>query len=147
MTDTRMPSAELQSVREYLGLTNDALARMLSVNPRTLRSWESGREPIPRRVREEVEAIEHFTSQAVDAIVDDLEDSHDSIIAVVRTDDEFALERPEEAARGFTARWWRHVCARVARKVPGLIIVAADEFEAIVDEAVEAELRDQLRNE
>lgn len=142
MTDTRMPSAELQTVREYLGLTLDALAHLLTVNPRTVRAWESGRDLIPTRIREEVEAIEDYTARVVAHVVTELDDTQDAIIAVARTDEDFAAERPEQAREGYTARWWRHVAARVAHEVPGLVIVAPDEYEAIIEEAVEAELRD-----
>jgi len=143
-SDTRMPSAELQTVREYLGLTIDAMARLLHVNPRTVRSWEAGRDPIPTRIREEVEAIEAYTAEVVGHVVGELNDAADAIIAVYRTNDDFARERPDLAADGFTARWWRHVVARVAHEVPGLVIVSPDEVEDIIEEAVEAELRDGL---
>ena len=60
-----MDGGELQTVREYLGLTIESLAGILGVNPRTVRSWEAGRDPIPERIRVEVEAVEQSTAEAV----------------------------------------------------------------------------------
>lgn len=124
--DGRMTGGELQTVREYLGLTGDALAAMLGVNPRTLRAWEAGRDPIPERVREEVEQIEADTAAAVGELVAALEDMRDPAVAVYRTDADMHAARPD--ATHLTARWWRHVAARAAHEVPGLLIGTADEL-------------------
>ncbi len=40
MSDTMSP-AEVSALRHMMGLSMDALARLLGVNPRTVRSWES----------------------------------------------------------------------------------------------------------
>jgi transcriptional regulator with XRE-family HTH domain len=127
MDDERMTGGELQTVREYLGLTGDALSGMLGVNPRTLRSWEQGRDRIPVRVREEVERIENLTAAAVGELVTALEDARDPAVAVYRTDAELTAARPDAAHLG--ARWWRHVVARAATEVPGVVIGTRDELE------------------
>ena len=43
MSGTMSP-AEVSALRHMMGLSMDAFARMLGVNPRTVRSWESGRD-------------------------------------------------------------------------------------------------------
>lgn len=43
MSDTMSP-AEVSALRHMMGLSMDAFARLLGVNPRTVRSWESGRD-------------------------------------------------------------------------------------------------------
>jgi transcriptional regulator with XRE-family HTH domain len=53
----RITGAEFAAYRHLIGLTVDELASALRVNPRTARSWESGRDPIPARVAEELEAL------------------------------------------------------------------------------------------
>lgn len=53
-TDERMAGAELAVTRHLLGLSVDDLADELEVNPRTVRSWEQGRDPIPDRVPDEL---------------------------------------------------------------------------------------------
>lgn len=122
MTD-RMDPGELQTVREYLGLTTEVLAAMLGVRHDTVRRWESGRDPIPERVREDVEQIEEYTAQAVDELVVALEDARDPAVRVYRTDAQMHEARPDVAH--LPARWWRHVVARAVEDVPGVRIVSA----------------------
>ncbi len=43
----------MRAAREYLGLTGGHFAKMLCVNPRTVRSWEQGRDPARGRIRPE----------------------------------------------------------------------------------------------
>ncbi len=123
-----MTGGELQMVREYLGLSGDALAGMLQVNPRTLRSWESGREPIPERVRLEVEQVEDDTARAVGELVAALCDMRDPAVVVYRSDADLHAARPDAAH--LTARWWRQVAARACEEVPGVLVGTADELGA-----------------
>lgn len=123
--DERMDGGELQAVREYLGLTGEHLARLLGVNPRTVRAWESGRDLIPERIREEVEAIEAATAVAVGELVAALSDARDPAVAVYRSDAALHAARPDTAH--LPARWWRHVVIRAATEVPGVVIVTAGE--------------------
>jgi len=117
----RMTGAELQVVREWLGLTIEALAGMLQVNPRTIRSWEAGRDPIPERIRDEIAEIEAITAQAVTELVDALRYTRDTVVAVYRRDEDMHADRPDTAH--LPARWWRHVVARAVHEVPGVEIV------------------------
>lgn len=111
-------------VREYLGLTIEALAAMLAVNPRTIRSWEAGRDPIPERIRVEVEQVEQLTADAVGELVAALQDAADVSVRVYRRDEDMHAARPDTAH--LPARWWRHVVARACEEVPGVVIVSAD---------------------
>lgn len=116
-----MTPAELRVTREFLGLTGDCLAAILDVNPRTVRSWEQGRDPIPDRIRVEVEHIEHVTATAVGELVAALEQTADPTVTVYPTDADMHRARPDTAH--LTARWWRHVVARACLEVPGVDIV------------------------
>lgn len=119
----RMDPGELRTVREYLGLTLDALAGILAVRLDTLRRWESGRERIPYRVREEVEKVEADTAAAVGELVAALQDAADPAVLVYPSDEAMHLARL--GTEHLTARWWRHVVARAAGEVPGVVIRSA----------------------
>lgn len=121
-TQERMDPGELQMVREALGLTTRHLAAMLGVRDDTVRKWESGHGPIPHRVREEVEQIEHDTAAAVDELVAALRDARDPTARVYRTDEAMHAARPDMAH--LPARWWRHVVYRAVSEVPGVRIVS-----------------------
>src|SRR5699024_9625820 len=100
------------------------------VQPRTLRAWERSRDPIPHRVREKVEAVEQMTARAVGQVVEALKNARDPAIAVYRTNADLHAARPDTTQ--LTARWWRHVVARAAHEVPGVVIGTADEIEDAV---------------
>lgn len=119
----RMDPAELQSIREYLGLSASHLAGILGVRNDTLRRWESGREPIPFRVREELEQIEAMTSRCVHEVVVALRDARDVTVAVYRSDKDMHAARPDMAH--LPARWWRHVVMRACEQVEGVEIITA----------------------
>ena len=53
----RMTPAEWAASRRLTGLTLDQLAAELHVNPRTVRSWEQGRDPIPAGAAEQIDAL------------------------------------------------------------------------------------------
>ncbi|MEU0991242.1 DUF1870 family protein [Streptomyces sp. NPDC005953] len=122
--DERMTDAEFRVVREFLGLTGDWLAAHLKVNPRTVRSWEQGRAPIPDGVRLRMEELEATTAATIGKAVKQLLDVSNPGVAVYRTDAEYHAAHPTV---GYPASWHRAVVARVAQEVPGLSIVYADQ--------------------
>ena len=108
VTQARMVPAELRARREYLGLTQDALGVALArdgapVRGDTIRRWESGREPIPYRVPDQIEAVERRT----DAFIEALRDNTDEQV-FYDTDVEARFISIDWA----TARWWRHCIIR-----------------------------------
>lgn len=50
----RMPAATFAAWLHLLGMSAAEAADTFSVNPRTIRAWSTGRDPIPRRVPHEV---------------------------------------------------------------------------------------------
>lgn len=121
--DERMDPAELRMVREYLGLTNEVLAGILGIRNDTVRRWETGRDPIPYRIREEIEAIEERTAVAVGELIDVLNDAGDPVVGIYPSDADLHAARPDMSH--LSARWWRHVVARACQEVPGVQIKTA----------------------
>ena len=68
--DERMTPAELRVVREWLGLTGEALGLLIGVQDRTVRRWEAGQDRIPDGARLDIERLEFFAVAAVDALVE-----------------------------------------------------------------------------
>ncbi|MDX3232566.1 hypothetical protein [Streptomyces sp. ME19-01-6] len=119
--DDPLNPAELRSAREYLSLTGDHLAKLLGVNPRTLRSWEQGRDPIPGRVRPEIAELKAATDKAVADMAEAWGEGQPLI--TYRDDDEY-----KAANRGgrWTASWHRRVCVRAAEQTGARIDYAED---------------------
>lgn len=133
--DERMTPAELRVVREFLGLTPEALASLLKVSARTVRHWEAGKYAIPDGVRLEVEGAEEYTARNVTAAIEQFMDVPDPTVVTFATDAEFQAANPDSP---MTAQWHRAVIARVAQEVPALSIVyvdAVDPAEAAVHQA------------
>ncbi|MFE9769496.1 helix-turn-helix domain-containing protein [Streptomyces sp. NPDC005808] len=108
-----LTTAELRTAREQLGLTGDHLAKRLGVNPRTLRSWEQGRDQVPGRIRPEIAELKADTSKAVADMVAGIEGEDDPVLFTFRSDEEYLA-----AHRGgrWSAAWHRQVCARAAEQ-------------------------------
>lgn len=126
--------AEVRIAREYLGLNGDKMADKLGVNPRTLRSWEQGRDSVPGRIRPEIAEMKATTDAAVAKLVATLDDSGDDTLVTFRNDDEYAAWVRDtswsEGWHGWSASWHRQVCARAAAKAGARIDYADSEDEA-----------------
>lgn len=121
-----MTDAELKVVREWLGLSGDWLAGHLGVSPRTVRHWEYGRHPIPDGVRLAVEALEQTTEDFVSGVAAQLVGVPDAVVITYRNDAEYHAAHPEVV---FPASWHRAATVRVARRVPGLVVVYGGQVE------------------
>ncbi|MFI8191409.1 helix-turn-helix domain-containing protein [Streptomyces sp. NPDC085946] len=134
-----LTAAEVRIAREYLGLTGDKLAEKLGVNPRTLRSWEQGRDPVPGRIRPEIAELKAATDAAVAKLVAGLEDADDDTLITYRNDDEYKAgvrgTSWSEGWHGWSASWHRQVCARAAAQTGARIDYA--DIEDTADENAE----------
>jgi DNA-binding XRE family transcriptional regulator len=123
--------AELRAARESLGLTGDKMAKKLGVNPRTLVSWEQGRDPIPGRIRPEVAELKAATDAVVARLVASLEDSDDDTLITYRNDKEYEAgvrgTSWSEGLHGWSAAWHRRACARAAAQTGARIDYADNE--------------------
>lgn len=126
ISTTPMTAGLLQAMRESLGFTGDDLAGVLGVNPRTARSWEGGRDPIPARLGSEIAELIGERNRYVDELAHHLRDEitygREPVVRVFRTDGSMRLTRPDLGAR--PARWWRHIAARACEQVDGSTIVS-----------------------
>lgn len=118
--DERMTAAELRCVREWLGLTGEALGRLVGVTDRMVRRWEAGTHQIPDGARLEIERAEQTTADIVDGVVAQLKDARDPAVIVYPTDDDFRAAYPNLPM--MTAGWWRMVVMRACQEVPGVVI-------------------------
>lgn len=120
MDEEPMTDAELRVVREYLGLTGDALGQLLGVQGRSVRNWEAGKYAIPDGVRDQIEAWEASTAEQVTAAIEAVNAMVDPAIATYRSDADYWGAQPQ--MEPWPAAWHRAIVARVAQEVPGLVI-------------------------
>lgn len=126
----RPTGIEVQAAREALGMTLEGLATYLHVGPRTVRSWEQGRSPVPARVRDELATLTDRTDRAVNALHAAAAGGQD----VTAWRDEAAFTSATAAAgldvpAGAGARWWRHVAYRATAGTPARITYPTQDHE------------------
>ncbi|GGN62020.1 hypothetical protein GCM10012285_61740 [Streptomyces kronopolitis] len=123
-----LTAAELRIAREYLGMTGDQLAKVLGVNPRTLRSWEQGRDDVPGRIRPEIAELKASTDQAVADMVTAHNDSNDEPLLTYRNDEEFSAAQKAGLHQHWnrSASWHRQVTARAAAQTGARIDYAEE---------------------
>lgn len=132
-----MSGAELQSMREFLGLSTKWLADYLDVGgERKVMRWEDEELAIPDAITGLVDDL----YQEADALVGWLVAEYRWRVALAntgvyqgvylttyRTDRDFqrALTRWGVRGQAYPSRWHRMLCARVVDQVPGVVLVYA----------------------
>lgn len=105
----RMSGLAFAAVRRLLGLSAAELAEALSVNERTVRAWESGRDPIPYRLPRELDALRR---------------AHDIHVQKILDDGEAVLPYDKDAPMygEFPRSWWLGACARAYGQNPEIVL-------------------------
>jgi transcriptional regulator with XRE-family HTH domain len=119
-----LTAAEVRIAREELGVTGDHMAKLLRINPRTLRSWEQGRDPVPGRIRPEIAELKAETAAAVAELVASVEGEEEPTLVTYRNDEEYAAEN---RLGKWSASWHRQACARAAAQTGARIGYTDDE--------------------
>lgn len=97
----RMTAGHFTVLRHLTGLSVDELAQELDVNPRTVRAWGAGRDPIPERIEQEMNTLLDRQNKLADEII---------------TSGEPVILRNGE--RGKPSGWWLGIAARVLNADP-----------------------------
>lgn len=120
-----LSAAEMQTTREYLGLSTKWISEKLVLNERRLVRMENGQEPvIPPPVIKLLDDIYETTRDTVERMTAvyrrKVKAAGDEpvILKTYRTDAEYTT-----AGGIYPSRWHRHVCARVAESIPSIIIM------------------------
>ncbi|QDQ99499.1 helix-turn-helix transcriptional regulator (plasmid) [Tomitella fengzijianii] len=119
---TLLSPARLTMLRMESGLPRDDLARILGVDLRRYRRWESGKETIPAGIATDLAALRSAAASAARALVADradhlthaAEDGPTSLV-LASPDDDAAFHAVWPEHHAMPARWWWHV-AGIAEK-------------------------------
>jgi hypothetical protein len=119
-----MSPAELQTTREFLGLSTSWIAEKLVINKRRLVRMESGQEPsVPQAIITLLDEIHDETLESVERMVaanrrKAKASTEPVVLLTYRTDKDYLA-----AGGKYPARWHRHICARVADAVPNTVLM------------------------
>lgn len=137
-----MTGAEMQTAREFLGLTRGWLANDLQMGERRMMRMEAGQERIPDALVSKLDDVNAHTKDVVSDLIAKYRRAvkrspgEDVFIQTYKSDEAFAVS-PDWP--GYPAKWHRMCCARVMDAVPG-VILTYDELED--DVAVEPTFTD-----
>ncbi|GAA4825495.1 helix-turn-helix domain-containing protein [Tomitella cavernea] len=113
---TMLSPARLTMLRMESGLPRDDLARILGVDLRRYRRWESGKETIPAGIATDLAALRSAAADAARALVADrAADAGPAPLVLASPDDDAAFHAAWPEHAGMPARWWWHVAAIVER--------------------------------
>ena len=131
MSDTlpALTGAEMQTTREFLGLSRTWLSQDLLISERRMMRMEADKERIPDALVSRLDEIAAFTKDFVSDMIAQyrrrtkLNRDEYLFIRTYRTDEDYA-----EASdfQGFPAKWHRMCCARVCEAVQGLGVTYRD---------------------
>lgn len=136
-----MTGSELHLARLHLGFSRADFARLLSCREDTVRRWESGKDPVSFRARDEIRAAEITADNAVEKLTIALQKMARPRVIVDAEQRQAGSDWPELAVYG--SGWWRAVVGRAVRRVPGARAGTTAEFERIDA----AELQENSTNE
>lgn len=140
-----MTGAEMQTTREFLGLTRGWLANDLQMGERRMMRMEAGQESIPDALVARLDDVAAHTKEVVSDLIAKYRRAikrspgEDVFIQTYKTDEAFA-ESPDWP--GYPAKWHRMCCARVVDAVPGLIMtyshIDEDDLSSALTEVAQA---------
>ncbi|MFQ3228665.1 helix-turn-helix domain-containing protein [Reinekea sp.] len=92
-----MHPAEFKTLREALGLTISTLVKVIDVDERTIRKWESGKKKLPQGVIDSLNAIDGLLNATADKLFNFHEQDSQSGVVLYRFIEEEDLlnEYPE----------------------------------------------------
>ncbi len=119
-----MTPAEIRSIREHLGLSQEEFADVLNIDVRSVRRWETGQQDIHAGNAAAIRKIVDITATNVRQLVIELRGQPHPTLVTYQSDADMWAHRP--ALVPFPARWHRIIAARVAELVPNLTITYSD---------------------
>ena len=134
-----MTGAEMQTTREFLGLTRGWLASELQMQERRMMRMEADQERIPDALVSKLDEVAAETKYVVTNMTAQYRrmvkraPGQDVFLRTYKTDEAY-----EESIdyKGYPAKWHRMCCARVSEAVSGLVITYQDmdQAEAYVED-------------
>lgn len=122
-------NAQFRSMRELLGISPNNLSKILSVNPRTIQSWEHGGTPIPPGVVAEVQNLATLARDKTTELVAEMKQRPAvQRLLILRSDEKRSVYRDDietEELAALPPGWHRAVAARVADQVADVKIFYA----------------------
>ena len=112
-----MSAAEFKTLREAVGLSISTLVKVIDVDERSIRKWESGKKKVPQDVFDQVEAIDQLISKTANDQFESLKATTDEPVVLYRFIDEDDLYEAHPEFEGLPIMSYGAVVYRLRQKL------------------------------
>ena len=124
-----MHPAEFKTLREALGLSISTLVKVIDVDERTLRKWESGKKKLPQGVIDSLVAVNTLVDNTAKQLLQDTQKIAQDNITLYRFIDEEDLLNAHPEFEGLPMSTYGVVLFRVKQKLMDLGLTASIEYQ------------------
>jgi len=123
-----MHPAEFKTLREAVGLSISTLVKVIDVDERTLRKWESGKKKLPQGVIDSLVAVDTLLTATANNLFDTTQKTPQDSVVLYRFIDEEDLLNQHPEFEGLPMSSYGVVLFRVRQKLMDLGIQVSIEY-------------------
>ena len=123
-----MSAAEFKTLREAVGLSISTLVKVIDVDERSIRKWESGKKKVPQDVFEKVVAIDKLLTDTANSEIEKFKTSPTDSVVLHRFIDEDDLHEQHPEFIGLPIMSYGAMIYRLRQKYLDLGVAVSVEF-------------------
>ncbi len=123
-----MHPAEFKTLREAVGLSISTLVKVIDVDERTLRKWESGKKKLPQGVIDSLVAVDTLLTTTANNLFDSIQQTPQDSVVLYRFIDEEDLLNEHPEFEGLPMSSYGVVLFRAKQKLLDLGIPVSIEY-------------------
>jgi len=123
-----MSAAEFKTLREAVGLSISTLVKVIDVDERSIRKWESGKKKVPQDVFEKVVAIDQLITDTANAEIEKFKQAPTDSVVLYRFIDEDDLHEQHSEFEGLPIMSYGAMIYRLRQKYLDLGVMVTIEY-------------------
>ncbi len=127
-SEALMHPAEFKTLREALGLSISTLVKVIDVDERTLRKWESGKKKLPQGVIDSLVAVDTLLNTTANSLFESIQKAPQDNVVLYRFIEEEDLLNKHPELEGLPMSSYGVVLFRVRQKLLDLGIPVSIEY-------------------
>lgn len=121
-------AAEFKTLREALGLSISTLVKVIDVDERTIRKWESGKKKLPQGVIDSLVDVDTLVNKTVEALFETFKQSAENSVVLYRFIEEEDLLTTYPEFEGLPMMTYGVVLQRLKLKLNALDVSVSIEY-------------------
>ncbi len=123
-----MSAAEFKTLREAVGLSISTLVKVIDVDERSIRKWESGKKKVPQDVFEKVVAIDQLITDTANVEIEKFKAAPTDSVVLFRFIDEDDLHAQHPEFEGLPIMSYGAMIYRLRQKYLDLGVLVTIEY-------------------